>query len=77
MFKVDITNLEKVEAAITENTKILFCETVSNPLLEIADLRELSKIAKKHNLKLIVDNTFSPLSVSSRRFWERILRFTV
>ena len=61
---VDITNLEKVEAAITENTKILFCETVSNPLLEIADLRELSKIAKKHNLKLIVDNTFSPLSVS-------------
>lgn len=61
---VDITNLEKVEAAITENTKILFCETVSNPLLEIADLRELSKIAKKHNLKFIVDNTFSPLSVS-------------
>lgn len=61
---VDITNLEKVEAAITENTKILFCETVSNPLLEIADLRELAKIAKKHNLKLIVDNTFSPLSVS-------------
>lgn len=61
---VDITNLEKVEAAITENTKILFCETVSNPLLEIADLRELSKIAKKHNLKLIVDNTFSPLSIS-------------
>ena len=61
---VDITNLEKVEAAITESTKILFCETVSNPLLEIADLRELSKIAKKHNLKLIVDNTFSPLSIS-------------
>jgi O-acetylhomoserine/O-acetylserine sulfhydrylase-like pyridoxal-dependent enzyme len=35
---------------------------VSNPLLEIADLRKLSEICKKHNLKLIVDNTFSPLS---------------
>ncbi|MFC6269061.1 aminotransferase class I/II-fold pyridoxal phosphate-dependent enzyme [Frigoriflavimonas asaccharolytica] len=64
---VDITNLEAVEAAITENTKVLFCETVSNPLLEIADLRELSKIAKKHNIKLIVDNTFSPLSISSQK----------
>lgn len=61
---VDITKLEEVEAAITENTKIIFCETVSNPLLEIADLEGLSKIAKKHNLKLLVDNTFSPLSVS-------------
>ena len=61
---VDITNLEKVEASITENTKVLFCETVSNPLLEIADLRALAKLAKKHHLKLIVDNTFSPLSIS-------------
>ena len=61
---VDITDLEKVKASITENTKVLFCETVSNPLLEIADLKELSKLAKKHNLKLIVDNTFSPLSIS-------------
>lgn len=61
---VDITNLEKVEAAITEDTKVIFCEAVSNPLLEIADLKGLSKIAKKHGLKLIVDNTFSPLAIS-------------
>ena len=64
---VDITDLASVENAITENTKVIFCETVSNPLLEIADLRELAKIAKKHNLKLIVDNTFSPLSISSNQ----------
>ena len=62
---VDITDLSAVENSINENTKVIFCETVSNPLLEIADLRELAKIAKKHNLKLIVDNTFSPLSISS------------
>lgn len=61
---VDITDLQVVENSINENTKVIYCESVSNPLLEIADLRKLSELAKKHNLKLIVDNTFSPLSVS-------------
>ncbi len=61
---VDITDLEKVEAAINENTKVLYCEAVSNPLLEVADLKALSKIAKKHGLKFVVDNTFSPLAIS-------------
>lgn len=61
---VDITKLDLVEAAITSQTKVLYCETVSNPLLEVADISGLSKIAKRHNLKLVVDNTFSPLSVS-------------
>ena len=65
---VDITKLESVEAAITPETKVLYCETVSNPLLEVADLAGLSKIAKKHNLKLVVDNTFSPLSVTPTQF---------
>ncbi|OBX26305.1 methionine-gamma-lyase [Gelidibacter algens] len=61
---VDITKLEAVEAAITPKTKVLYCESVSNPLLEVADIEALSKLAKKHNLKLVVDNTFSPLSIS-------------
>ena len=61
---VDITKLEVVEAAITKNSKVLYCESVSNPLLEVADIVGLSKLAKKHNLKLVVDNTFSPLSIS-------------
>lgn len=61
---VDITKLDVVEAAITPATKVLYCETVSNPLLEVADIEGLAKIAKKHNLKLVVDNTFSPLSVA-------------
>ncbi|MCO6173564.1 aminotransferase class I/II-fold pyridoxal phosphate-dependent enzyme [Flavobacterium sp. NRK F10] len=61
---VDITKLDKVEAAITADTKVLYCETVSNPLLEVADIAGLAQIAKKHNLKLVVDNTFSPLSVA-------------
>ncbi|SRX56093.1 aminotransferase class I/II-fold pyridoxal phosphate-dependent enzyme [Aequorivita sp. CIP111184] len=61
---VDITKIDEVEAAISENTKIIYCETVSNPLMEIADIKALSKIAKKHGLQLLVDNTFSPLSIS-------------
>jgi methionine-gamma-lyase len=61
---IDSTKHELVEAAITPNTKVLYCETVSNPLLEVTDIAALSKIAKKHNLKLVVDNTFSPLSVA-------------
>ncbi|WP_346882509.1 aminotransferase class I/II-fold pyridoxal phosphate-dependent enzyme [uncultured Algibacter sp.] len=61
---VDITKLDAVEAAITKNTKVLYCESVSNPLLEVADIKGLASIAKKHHLKLIVDNTFSPLSIS-------------
>lgn len=64
---VDITKLEAVEAAITSNTKVLYCESVSNPLLEVADIKGLARLAKKHNLKLVVDNTFSPLSISPKK----------
>ena len=64
---IDITKLDLVEAAITKNTKILYCESVSNPLLEVADIKALSKLAKKHNLTLVVDNTFSPLSISAAK----------
>lgn len=63
---VNITDLKQVEASINKNTKVIFCETVSNPLLEVADIKALAELAKKHNLKLIVDNTFSPLSVSPK-----------
>ncbi|MHA7941505.1 aminotransferase class I/II-fold pyridoxal phosphate-dependent enzyme [Formosa sp. 3Alg 14/1] len=61
---VDITKLERVEAAITPHSKMIFCECVSNPLLEVADIKGLAQLAKKHNLQLVVDNTFSPLSIS-------------
>jgi methionine-gamma-lyase len=63
---VDTTNLEAVQAAITKNTKIIYCETVSNPLLEVSDIKKLAEIAKQNNLKLIVDNTFTPLVFSPK-----------
>ena len=61
---LDILDLKKVEAAIGPNTKVIYCEAVSNPLLEVADIKGLANLAKKHNLKLVVDNTFSPLAIS-------------
>jgi len=64
---VDITSLEKVEAAITSTTKMIYCESVSNPLLEVANISALSKIAKKHNILLVIDNTFTPLIISPQK----------
>lgn len=64
---VNITKLEEVEAAINEHTKVIYCEAVSNPLLEVADIRGLAALAKKHNLKLLVDNTFSPMIISPQK----------
>lgn len=61
---VDITEPKRVEEAITSNTKVLYCEAVSNPLLEVANIEALSEIARKYDLQLVVDNTFSPLAIS-------------
>lgn len=58
---VNITDVEAVEAAIKPNTKIIYTETMTNPLLQISDIPALAKIAEKHNVKLVVDNTFTPM----------------
>ena len=64
---VDITNLEAVALAIKPETRMIYCESVSNPLLEVADIEALAKIAKKHGIPLVVDNTFTPLSIAPAR----------
>ena len=61
---VDITDLDAVEAAITDRTRVIYTESMANPTLRIADIPGLSTIAKRHGLKLVVDNTFSPLILS-------------
>ncbi|MDJ0755448.1 MAG: aminotransferase class I/II-fold pyridoxal phosphate-dependent enzyme [Ardenticatenaceae bacterium] len=61
---VDILDPAAVIKAITPRTRVIFCESVSNPLLEVADIPTLSRIARQHNLTLVVDNTFSPLIIS-------------
>jgi cystathionine gamma-lyase len=56
---VDLSNLAAVEAAITPKTKMLWVETPTNPLMKLADIAGLSKIARAHGLLLVVDNTFA------------------
>lgn len=55
---VDTTDIEAVEAAISENTKMLYVETPTNPLLNVTDIRKMVEISKAHNLISVVDNTF-------------------
>lgn len=55
---VDTTRLELIEQAIKPNTKLLYIETPANPTIAITDLRACAEIAKKHGIKLVVDNTF-------------------
>ncbi|MBA2650090.1 MAG: aminotransferase class I/II-fold pyridoxal phosphate-dependent enzyme [Legionella sp.] len=56
---VDMTDSKNIEAAITPKTKLLWVETPSNPMLKLANLREIVQIAKKHDLISVVDNTFA------------------
>lgn len=54
----DFTNPAETEKLINEKTKALFIETPTNPLMQEADIKELVTVAKKHNILVIVDNTF-------------------
>lgn len=60
---LEITDLKGIESAIRPDTKIIYAETLSNPLLAVSDIQALSIICKKHNLKLVIDNTFTPMIV--------------
>ncbi len=55
---IDATNTERVEAAITPATRMVYLETPSNPMMEISDIAAISEIAHAHGAKVAVDNTF-------------------
>lgn len=55
---VDTGNIELVESLINDRTKAIYAETPSNPLMHVSDIAALAKIAHKHGILLIVDNTF-------------------
>ena len=56
---VDIFNYDEVEAAIQENTKAIYIETLGNPNSDVVDIEALANIAHKHKIPLVVDNTFA------------------
>ncbi len=61
---VDITDFAAVRSAMTARTRLLFTETIGNPMLQVADVPALAAVTKKMQCKLVVDNTFSPLLFS-------------
>jgi len=68
-FNIDVTfviptDLEAIKKAVRPNTKIIYTETISNPLLQTSNIPEMAKIAKDAGAKLMVDNTFTPMIVS-------------
>jgi len=74
---VDITDLKAVEAAIRPNTRMIYTETMTNPLLQISDIPALAAIANKHEIKLVVDNTFTPMIVSPARLGAHIVVYSL
>ncbi|MFL6591553.1 MAG: cystathionine gamma-synthase [Luteimonas sp.] len=56
---VDLTDPRAFEAAIKPNTKLVWIETPTNPTLKIVDIRAISDIARKHGMRVVVDNTFA------------------
>ncbi|WP_369743079.1 cystathionine gamma-synthase [Pseudidiomarina sp. PP-1MA] len=56
---VDLTDLAAVAAAITSSTKMIWIETPSNPMLKLVDIAAVCKLAKQHNIWVVVDNTFA------------------
>jgi len=65
---VDFTKCQNIKEAINEHTKMLYCESMSNPLLEVPDFSSISEISKHANLQFVVDNTFTPLIFQPSKF---------
>lgn len=61
---VDIGDNDAVAAAMTERTRAVYCETLANPTLVVADIPTIAEIAHANGAKLVVDNTFSPMILS-------------
>ena len=74
---VDPSDTSAFEAAITPKTKIIYTESLGNPTLKVADIPALAKLAHDNDLKLIVDNTFTPMIVSPRKHGADIVVYSM
>lgn len=64
---IDLSSETAVRSAITPRTRVIFAESISNPLLEVCDIRMLARVAHERGITLVVDNTFSPMIISPIR----------
>lgn len=74
---VDITNIESVKSAIRPNTRLIYTESMTNPMLQVSDIPALSSVANKHNIPLIVDNTFTPMILNPAKLGAHIVVYSL
>lgn len=74
---VDTSKIDEVKAAVKPNTKFIYTETMANPLLKIADIPVLADFAHAKNIKLVVDNTFTPMIFSPKRLGADIVVYSL
>lgn len=78
---IDMSSPENIEQYINEKTKFILIETPTNPMLNLVDIKAVVKIAKKHKLKVIVDNTFAspylqnPLDLGADIVWHSCTKY--
>ena len=61
---IDISDHDSIKQAIKPNTKLIYTESMTNPMLQVSDIPAIADIAHANNIKLLVDNTFTPLVIS-------------
>jgi methionine-gamma-lyase len=74
---VDISDMDAVKDAIRPNTRIIYTETMTNPLLQISDIPALSKLAHDQGIQLVVDNTFTPMIFSPLKLGADIVVYSM
>jgi methionine-gamma-lyase len=74
---VNIADLDSVEKAIRPNTRLVYTETLTNPLLQVSDIPALSRICRKKGISLIIDNTFTPMIVTPAKLGADIVVYSM
>jgi methionine-gamma-lyase len=74
---VNIADLESVKRAIKPNTKVIYTESMTNPMLQISNIPKLAEIAHANDVKLLVDNTFTPLILSPHKLGADIVVYSM
>lgn len=64
---INLADADELKRVVNARTKVIYTESISNPLLEVADIPRLSTFAREHGLTLVIDNTFSPMIISPAR----------
>ncbi len=74
---VNISDLDSVARAVRPNTRLIYTESLTNPLLQVSDIPKLADLCRKRDIRLIVDNTFSPMMISPSKLGADIVVYSM